>query len=83
LGAKTRDKGTVQSASYEVKQLDDAARGKQLFVVVTRIVPNWATSRVPNEPYALAVVLEDRSEQEVRYYQQLRAQLRGRGRARG
>jgi subtilisin family serine protease len=71
LGAQTRDKGTVQSATYEVKRLDAKAKQKQLFVVVTRLVPSWAQGWSPQEPYALVVVLEDHSEQRVRYYQQL------------
>lgn len=81
LGANVRDKGTVQAAAYEVRQLDAKTREKKLFVVVTRIVPGWAQGWALEEPYALAVVLEDRSEQRVRYYQQI-VELQQRARAR-
>jgi len=82
LGSQTRDKGTVQAATYAVKKMDDDARSQKLFVVVTRTVPTWAGGWVPEEPYALTVVLEDRSQTQVRYYQQLEIQLRQRERAR-
>jgi hypothetical protein len=71
LGAQIRDKGTVQAATYDVRQLDSKAREKQLYVVVTRIVPSWAKGREPEERYALVVALEDRSEHRARYYQQI------------
>ncbi len=46
-------------------------------------MPAWVQGLAPEEPYALVVVLEDRSQQEVRYYQQIvQIQLQLRGRAR-
>jgi hypothetical protein len=83
VGSQVRNKGTVQAATYEVAQLDRKSRAKKLFVVVTRQVPAWAQGIAPDEPYALVVILEDRSQHEVRYYQQivqLQLQLRGRAR---
>jgi len=82
LGSNTRDKGTVQAATYEVKAIDDNVRAQKLFVVVTRSVPAWAEGWAHMDPYALTVVLEDRSNVQVRYYQQLEIQLRQRARAR-
>jgi hypothetical protein len=83
VGSQVRNKGTVQAATYEIAQLDRKSRAKKLFVVVTRQVPAWAQGLAPDEPYALVVILEDRSQHEVRYYQQivqLQLQLRGRAR---
>ena len=83
VGSQARSRGTVQAATYEVNQLDRKSRAKKLFVVVTRQVPAWAQGLAPEEPYALVVILEDRSQHEVRYYQQivqLQLQLRGRAR---
>ena len=57
--------------------------GKRLFVVVTHQVEDWAKDIVQNEErYALAVALEDRARNDVRFYAQLRARLRQRVRAR-
>ena len=55
---------------------------EKLFVVVTRTVPEWALEKMEKEPYALTVVLEDRSEEQVRLYTQIRERLRERGRVR-
>jgi hypothetical protein len=78
LGSRVRDKGTVQAATYDVKKLDPGKGEPKLFVVVTRTVPGWAQGQVPKEAYALTVILEDRSQIEVRYYQQIQERLRGR-----
>jgi len=75
IGLQLRSKGTVQTATYDVKA---SPTKEKVFVVLTRTVPEWAGGLVPEEPYALVVTLEDRSEQEVRYYTQLRATLRER-----
>lgn len=83
VGCATRDRGTVQAATYRVAQLSKADREEQLFVVVTRTVPAWASAKVPFEPYAVVVALEDRSEVQVQYYAQIREiQERQRGRVR-
>ncbi len=71
VGSRIRDKSTVQAATYEVKRLAPNDRKKKLFVVVTRSVPKWARGWAPKDPYALVVILEDRSDQRVRYYQQI------------
>lgn len=81
VGATARDRGTLQAATYWFPQIDDRSRHKGLFVVVTRTVPRWAEGRVENERYALVVVIEDRSEVNVRYYRQIVA-LQQRQRAR-
>jgi hypothetical protein len=84
IGAQARDKGTVQAARYDVRQLTSKQREKRLYVVVTRTVPAWAKNWSREEQYALVVALEDRSEHSVRYYQQINAivQLRQQQRVR-
>lgn len=39
--------------------------------MVTRTVPEWALGKMDREPYALTVVLEDRSQEQVRLYTQI------------
>ncbi|MCP4006555.1 MAG: S8 family peptidase [bacterium] len=73
--------GTVQCARRIHKQIDKRFERKQYFVVVTSKVPAWAPTDEA-EPYALAVVIEDRSETDVRLYSQIRLQLQARARAR-
>lgn len=76
-GATLRDKGTVQKASWDIQVLQRAHwEGNHLFVVVTRTVPAWAGGIVEEEPYALVIVIEDRSSQQVRYYTQIEQLLR-------
>lgn len=74
--ARQRSKGTVQAAKWEVRQVDSRWQDQKLFVVVTRTVPPWAQNLANQEAYALVVVIEDRSEEQVRYYTQLSQRLR-------
>ncbi|MBN1610907.1 MAG: S8 family peptidase [Polyangiaceae bacterium] len=81
VGSTLRNKGTAQAACYSVKSLDAATATKKLFVVVTRDVPSWGRGLVAKEDYAIVVALEERAEQQVRYYtqvQRLIAQQRAR-----
>ena len=80
--AQVRSKGTVQAATWPIEQTDSRWTKEKIFVVVTRTVPEWALGKIEKEPYALTVVLEDRSEEQVRLYTQIRERLRERGRVR-
>ncbi len=70
-----RSKGTVQAAKWEIRQVDSRWQGQSLFLVVTRTVPVWAQGLAEQEPYAVVVAVEDRSEEQVRYYTQLSQRL--------
>ena len=75
--------GTVQAATKVHKQINANAGWDQrpYFLVVTHSSPNWV--REPqSERYSLAVVIEDRSEEEVKLYAQIRQKLQARARAR-
>ncbi|TDA67846.1 MAG: S8 family peptidase [Clostridia bacterium] len=72
-----RNKGTVQAATWQIKQVDSRWEDGRLFIVVTRAVEPWAEQIFDEEDYALVVVLKDESEQ-VRYYTQVRQLLRAR-----
>jgi hypothetical protein len=65
----------VQAATWEVKQVGSRWKDQDLYVVVTRTVPPWAQGDSVEEPYALVVVIEDRSAEQVRYYTQLSQRL--------
>lgn len=70
-----RGKGTVQAATWELRQVDRRWDGQSLYVVVTRTVEPWARTVFDRESYALVVVVEDKSEQQVRYYTQIMEQI--------
>lgn len=72
-----RNKGTVQAATWQIKQVDSRWEDGRLFIVVTRAVEPWAEQIFEEEDYALVVVLKDESEQ-VRYYTPVRQLLRAR-----
>lgn len=74
--ARQRSKGTVQAATWELQQVDSRWQDQKLFLVVTRTVPPWAQNLVNGESYALVVVIEDRSQEQVKYYTQLSQRLR-------
>lgn len=71
-----RSKGTVQAGTWDVRQIDSRWTKKSLFLVVTRTVPAWAQGLATQEPYAVVVVIQDRSAEQVRYYTQLSQRLR-------
>jgi hypothetical protein len=81
-GPRVRERGTVQAATWEICQVDRRWGNRQPFLVVWRIVPQWAEGLVPAEPYAVVAIVEDCSGKEVRLYTQLRARLRPRLRVR-
>lgn len=83
-GSQIRSKGTAMAATRNLAVIGSNSpllNGKRLFVVVTHQVEGWASELIGEEPYALAVAIEDASE-EVRLYTQLRTRLRQRARAR-
>ncbi|MBZ0115888.1 MAG: S8 family peptidase, partial [Sandaracinaceae bacterium] len=77
-----REAGTVQAATWTIRQTDRRWTRKRPFLVVSRIVPDWGKNLLDSEPYAVVAAIEDRSEAEVRLYSQLRARLRTRARVR-
>jgi len=83
-----RKKGTVQAATWRMKQFDarSCLRRKRLFVVVTRNDHPWGEPlSSTEETYALVVCLRDRENEEAQLYSKLqnRLQTRIRQRVRG
>jgi len=72
--AEVRSKGTVQAATGQFCQVVRRWGGKKLFVVVTHHIEPWAD--------ALVVNIKNQSAVPVRFYTQIREQLRVRGRVR-
>jgi len=56
--------------------------GQRVFVVITRQDNPWSTVQERPEPYALAVVLDDRENPQAQLYAQIRARLQERIRSR-
>lgn len=81
-GPQMRNRGTTQAATYLLKQVDKRWQANRLFVVVTHQPESWAENQVGAEFYALVVVVHERSGHVVRYYTQIREQLRVRDRVR-
>ncbi len=83
-----RSKGTVQASTWTFETASVSRRDGSWFVVVTRNDPAWGTNlSLEREPYALAVVLNDRVGQELRLrtsrlYAAVEARLRARARLR-
>ena len=88
LSETTRSKGTVQASTWTFKTASESRRDGSWFVAVTRNDPPWGTNlSLEREPYALAVVLNDRAGQEIRLrtsrlYAAIEARLRARARVR-
>lgn len=81
--AQQRSRGTVQASTWTFKQPSENARGRSWFVVVTRNDPPWGRPIAnQQEPYALAIRLEDGLAAQPRLYTRLAARLRTRARAR-
>ena len=76
-----REASTVQRATHVFRQVNAGHRGRPYFVVVTNRRAPWNAAE-SSEPYALVVVVEDRSEEQVRFYTQISAQLQARVRER-
>ncbi len=83
-----RSRGTVQASTWTFKEPSRTIRGQSWFVVVTRNDPAWgANLSFEGEPYALATVISDRVEPQLRLqaprlYTQIEARLRARARVR-
>ena len=88
LSETIRSKGTVQASTWTFKMASESRRDGSWFVAVTRNDPPWGTNlSLEREPYALAVVLNDRVGQEIRLrtsrlYAAIEARLRARARVR-
>lgn len=71
-----RNAGTLQMSRWKFQQ---APRDRpRLFVVVTRQDATWSQGRDRAEPYALAVVVDDRANIHIELYDLIRAQLQAR-----
>ncbi len=77
-----RGKGTVQAATWDIKQPQATRWRDPLFVVVTRRVPSWARGFLEKEPYALVAVLDDSANEQARLYAEVRALLQARAQVR-
>ena len=84
-----RSRGTVQASTWTFKRPSPPTRDQSWFVVVTRNDPAWgAKLSLEREPYALAVVLNDRVPGQqlrlhaTRLYTKIEARLRARARVR-
>ena len=76
-----RSKGTVQSSAWSFKRPSAGMAERPWFVVVTRNDPAWGEPLSPErEPYALAVVLDDRDALQPQLYSRIEARLRARAR---
>ena len=83
ITAQRRSRGTVQASTWTFRQPSRSARRSSWFIVVTRNDPPWGRPIAnQQEPYALAVRLEDRLAARPRLYSRLAARLRARARAR-
>ena len=88
LSETARSKGTVQASTWSFTRPSQETRESRWFVVVTRNDPAWGQDlSSEREPYALAITLDDRSEQQLRLveprlYTQIEIRLRERARAR-
>ena len=77
-----RSKGTVQASAWSFTRPSLEAARKPWFVVVTRNDPPWGEPlSSEREPYALALVLDDRAALQPQLYTRIEARLRARIRA--
>ncbi len=81
LSDKDRKAGTLQVSRWGFKMPPRNA-GEKLFAVVTRQDTQWGTVADGEEPYSLAVVLDDRENAQANLYAQIRTQLEARAQAR-
>ncbi len=80
---QVRSRGTVQASTWRFTQPSQSVRRSPWFVVATRNDPAWGANLVrEREPYALAVILNDRLAQQSRLYSRVETQLRIQLRAR-
>ena len=76
LSNKVRKHGSLQVSRWQFKQAP--TKGKKMFVVITRQDNAWSDVQEDQEPYALAVVVEDRGQLNVPLYAQVRTILESR-----
>lgn len=81
-GPRLRDSGTLQCATWEIRQVDQSWSERRPFVVVSSRPPVWGRAEGRTQPYSIAVVIEDSAGADVRLYTQIRQQLRTRVRVR-
>ena len=82
-GPDDRNRGSVQSARYDVGVIPSSKAQMRLFLVLTHTVLPWGLNLVNDEEeYALVVVLEDTAQGQVRYFTQIRAKLQARAQQR-
>ncbi|HAT9718743.1 S8 family peptidase [Legionella pneumophila serogroup 1] len=74
ISAQQRDKGTVQSSYWELKQLNPS---EKWFVVVIRQDREWGKPLcLEEEPYALVVTVMDKDNLEAQLYTQIQLRIR-------
>lgn len=80
ITSQQRDKGTVQSSLWDLKQLKPS---EKWFVVVTRQDRDWGSNLcLEEEPYALIVTVTDKDNLEAQLYTQIQVRIREQERAR-
>ena len=80
ISNNVRKNGTLQVSRWDFR--GRLANGQRVFVVITRQDSPWSTAKETPEPYALAVVLDDRENDHAQLYAQIRARLQERARTR-
>ena len=80
ISNNARKSGTLQVSRWDFR--GRLADGQRVFVVITRQDSLWSTAQGTPEPYALAVVLDDRENDQAQLYAQIRARLQERERER-
>lgn len=81
VGSQIRERGTVQTSTWQYKQFDDRSilRRERLFVVATRNDYPWGEADSDREEtYSLVVCLRDRENEDARLYTDIRNLLRAR-----
>ncbi|MBE7413254.1 MAG: S8 family serine peptidase [Leptospiraceae bacterium] len=72
ISSKLRDKGTVQSSTWELKQ----PRNSNYYLVVTRNDFSWGEKiSKTEEEYSLAIVIKDKEAKEAKLYSQIKEKI--------
>lgn len=83
LSEQVRSRGSVQASTWSFTQPTSQVEQDRWFVVVTRNDPAWGSILTrENEPYSLAITLDDRAVPQLRLDTSLYAQVRDRLRVR-
>ncbi len=80
ISNNARKNGTLQVSRWDFR--GRLAEEQNVFVIVTRQDSPWSTVKEIPEPYALAVVLDDRENTQAQLYARIRARLQERARVR-